>query len=180
MENFIGEIRDFSFTNIVPSGWHRCDGSLLPIQSNAALYSLLGTAYGGDGRVTFGLPDLRGRVMVGEGQLPGGGTYVRGNTGGQEKVTLTENTMPPHSHSFACVASKGTVGVPLNNTFSSAGTNTAMPTEEPLYVAPGGNSIPLNPGSIGPSGSGGGHNNMQPFLVTNYCIALRGIYPSRS
>lgn len=180
MENFIGEIRCFPYPNLVPSGWHLCDGSLLPISSNAALYSLIGTNYGGDGRSTFALPDLRGRVMVGHGQVPSGIHYEIGNYGGLENVTLSQNQMPPHSHSFGCVSTAGATAAPLNNTFSSAGTNATMPTLESLYVAPGGNSVPLNPASLSTAGGNGGHHNMQPFLVTGLYIALKGLYPQRS
>jgi microcystin-dependent protein len=169
MDAFIGEIRLFSY-DWVPKGWAFCNGALMSIQQNTALFSLLGTQYGGDGRVTFGLPDLRGRTPV----AYGGAGYPIGASDGVENVTLTLTNLPVHNHAFLGTQTVGNAITAINRAL--AGTATTDPAH---YAAPGA-LTPLNPASIAPAGSGISHYNMQPYLVLNYCIATSGVFPSRS
>jgi len=165
---FIGEIRNFGF-NFAPRGWALCNGQLLPIQQNQALFSLLGTMYGGDGRVTFGLPDLRGRVSMGFGQGPGLSLRTQGEQSGAEAVTLAAGQMPSHSHSVAA-ASSATSKNPSDAlpAFTSAGTSFGTTAD-----------LAMSPAMIGQSGGSQPHDNMQPYVVTNWCISLQGIFPQR-
>jgi len=165
-EPFIGEIRNFSF-GIVPRGWHPCDGSLLQIRQNQALYSLLATRYGGDGVQTFALPDLRGRAPRCAG--PGVST---GTKGGSETVTLSTNELPQHAH-IANAAGKVGTGFSPEGTVPAEG-----PASRNVFASPGA-SVALTPESVVPAGGAQPVQNMQPFAVTNYCIALQGIFPSR-
>jgi microcystin-dependent protein len=168
MEPFIGQIQLFAF-GWAPRGWALCAGQLLQISTNTALFSLLGTTYGGDGRVTFGLPDLRGRVPLGQGQGPGLGNYDLGQVGGSETVTLSVAQMPTHNHAMAgsgSATSKSPANlVPAFNSAASA------------YGAPDGTQMAgafaQNQGGSQP------HDNRQPYLTMSYCIATEGIYPSR-
>jgi len=177
--------------NFAPVGWAFCAGQLLPIAQNSALFSLLGTTYGGNGTSTFALPDLRGRVPVGAGQGPGLSNYTLGEVSGTENVTLLINQMPAHAHTVSLTLSisasnaQATNNTPgannslaaaydLGNANSIAAYNTSAPNT-PLNI--GGNSLNGNTGIAGGSQP---HSNMQPFLSINYCIALQGIYPSRS
>jgi len=178
MEPFIGQILLFGF-NFAPRGWAFCDGQLLPINQNQALFSLLGTTYGGDGRTTFGLPDLRGRVAVGRGQGPGLSDRRMGIRSGAETTTLNATQLPPHVHA--------TTNAGLNASANPANTND--PTGAALAMAPAYNNtstaeVDMVAGSVdhptGSAGSGGAHNNMQPFLALNYSIALIGVFPSRN
>jgi microcystin-dependent protein len=165
-EPFLGEIRPFGF-NFVPKGWAQCNGQLLPISQNQALFSLLGTMYGGDGRTTFGLPDLRGRSGMHVSQ-----THSQGERGGEEGVTLSALQLPRHTHAANCSNGPATQVSPAgkfwaqdsdgNVVFNSTGSATLAPT------------------AIANAGGGQPHPNLQPFLVVNYCIALQGIFPSRS
>ncbi len=153
----LGEILIVGF-NFPPRGWALCDGQLLPINQNQALFSLLGTIYGGDGRTTFALPDLRGRASFGFGQGNGLSSHPIGEQGGAETHTLTTAQIPSHSHTFPEVQVRG-AGTQIPGVSSGENLNT---------------SVPLG-------GSGGqAHDNMPPFLVLNYCIALQGIFPSRN
>lgn len=166
-EPFIGELRAFGF-NFAPRGWAHCDGQLLAISSYSALFSLLGTTFGGDGRTTFGLPDLRGRTALHLGTGPGLTPRTWGQKSGQETVTLTTNEMPSHTHNFRASAETANQGKPQGHqiaggTFYHAATNDA--TLAPSIVNTGGSQP---------------HQNMQPFLVVNWCIALTGVFPSRS
>lgn len=167
-EPFIGQIQMFGF-NFPPRGWALCDGQLLPIAQNTALFSLLGTTYGGDGRTTFGLPDLRGRAALHFGTGPGLGPRPIGAKGGSELETLTIGQMPPHQHSLNAHSEAADQQKPENNVLASAMTYHAVPADVQMAGA-----------SIGQTGGGQAHNNMQPFLVINFCIALTGIFPSRS
>lgn len=164
---FIGEIKMYSF-NWVPRGWALCDGTSKPIQQNAALYSLLGLQFGGNS-TNFNLPDLRGRTLVASGQ-----NYATGNSFGVEALVLNLNTMPPHTHQVfgsSATANKGT----------AVGANDLLAvTTQPIYAAATGGNVALNPATVGLTGAGQGHNNMQPSVVTNFCIALTGVYPSRN
>ena len=180
---YIGEIRNFAFGK-VPTGWAACNGALLQIQSNTALYSLIGTTYGGNGTTTFALPDLRGRVGVsknpGSGGLnPAASQYPLGQAGGAETVILTQAQMPSHNHQLQGRSEAGTTGAIAGDYISTSGTNATITTPQPLY-APIGAPVPLNPGSVSSAGGNVAHANMQPYEVTNYCIATTGLYPARS
>ncbi len=171
---FLGEIRLFGFGS-VPKGWHACDGSLLGTRENQALYSLLGTTYGGDGKSTFALPDLRGRVPVGANERGGGGPYGRGKAGGAEAVALSAAEMPKHAHELRAAATAGTkTGVP-----GSIYAKIEKPTEQKIYGAMSRPPVAVEPSTLAPAGGGLAHDNMQPFMTLNYCIATIGTYPPR-
>jgi len=175
-DNFIGEIRAFAF-NIVPQYWHKCDGEVLQIRQYSALYSLLGTAFGGDGINTFALPNLQSRVIIGSGTSPSGSTYANGNTGGVETVTLT-NVQTNHNHSVHVEATPGDTTIPTN--ILAIPNVTTMETETiNIYATAPTTSVFLNTGTISTVGGGNPHDNMQPYLVINYYIAMTGIYPQR-
>lgn len=162
-EPFLSEIRLMSFV-FAPKGWTQCNGQLLPINQNQALFSLLGTTYGGDGRVNFALPDLRGRapIHVGSG-------HTLGERGGEQAHTLTIAEMPTHIHAFQARNSNATTPVPTNATLASANN---------LYTGSTSANTTLRPDAVTNVGGSQAHLNMQPFLTLNYCIALQGIFPS--
>ncbi len=170
-EPFLGEVRLFPY-NFAPRGWAFCQGQLLPINQNQALFSLLGTTYGGDGRVTFALPDLRGRVPLSSGQGPGLSDYTLGQSGGTEAVTLGVNEMPTHSHPVAANGRQS----------NRPGPNGRVPgraSAGDVYAASGNGAV-MAAETIVPTGGGQPHTNVQPYLAMNYCIALTGIFPSRT
>jgi microcystin-dependent protein len=162
-EPFLGEIRIVSF-NFAPKGWAECNGQFLPINQNQALFSLYGTTFGGDGRVTFALPNLRGKapMHVGAG-------HVSGETGGQSAHTLTQNEMPQHTHTLTASGDQGDSGGP-NGRFLSASLDL-------IYLTPQ-SMVPLAAGTVGNAGGSQAHNNMQPYSVLNFVCALQGIFPS--
>ncbi|HEY0376979.1 MAG TPA: tail fiber protein [Pyrinomonadaceae bacterium] len=166
-EPFLSEIRIMSFV-FAPKGWALCDGQLLPINQNQALFSLLGTTFGGDGRVNFALPDLRGRtpIHVGSG-------HTLGERGGEQAHTLSIAELPTHTH-FA-VATSATA-----NQTSPAAANASLlaKTNPPPLYGPPNNIVGMNPGAILNTGGSQAHLNMQPFLILSFCIALQGIFPS--
>ena len=168
---FLGEIISFG-CNFAPRGYTFCNGQLLPIAQNTALFSLLGTTYGGDGRTTLGIPDLQGRVAIHAGRGPGLPEYRLGAKGGAPEVTLTNNQMPTHSHTLKI---SNTVG----NTDNPSGTFIAANAEGLKHYSDTGPNT-ANSDSIGDSGGGNAHNNMMPYLCIYQCIALVGTYPSRS
>jgi microcystin-dependent protein len=168
-EPFLGEIRIFPY-NFAPRSWAFCNGQILSIAQNTALFSLLGTTYGGNGTTTFALPDLRGRVAISSGQGPGLSNYDLGQVGGTESVTLTQNQMPGHSH-LASVNNGAATTTRPNNQVPAQST--------PAYAAAGDGST-FNPAFIQNTGGGQPHGNVQPFLTLNFCIALEGIFPSRN
>lgn len=171
-EPFLGEIRMFGF-RFAPLGWALCDGSLLPVQQNAPLFSLIGTTYGGDGLRTFALPDLRGRAPIHFGQGAGLSQYNLGESGGQESVALTQAQLPAHNHPANGSTSGGDKLVPDNGVWSADASGGSAPyTDEPPNVT-------LAPGAIGPAGSNLPHENRQPYLALNFSIALEGIYPTQ-
>jgi microcystin-dependent protein len=174
-EPFLGEIRLAGF-NFAPVGWALCQGQLISIPQNEALFSLLGTIYGGDGTNTFGLPNLQGRIPLGQGQGPGLANRTIGQVLGEESVSLTTNQLPSHNHPAACASGGGNNSSPQANYWSTdPGGNTAT------YTAPANANGTMAPDALAPaSGGGQPHDNLQPFLVINYIIALQGIYPSRS
>jgi microcystin-dependent protein len=161
---FMSEIRIMSF-NFAPKGWAQCNGQLLPINQNQALFSLLGTTYGGDGRVTFGLPNLQGRTPV---SMNNG--FVLGQIGGEVAHTLLIPEIPTHTHQWNATTNGGNVATPQNNLFG---------TFANLYTAAT-NLTSLIPASISNTGGSQAHVNMQPYLVLNFCIALQGIFPSQN
>jgi microcystin-dependent protein len=169
-EPFLGEIRTFGF-NFAPQGWAMCNGQVLSIAQNAALFSLLGTFYGGNGTTNFALPNLQSRVGIHQGQGPGLSSYVIGEVSGSESVTLTAGQMPAHSHSL--IANAGTAGVsrPDGAVLARTGSNT-------YAAAPDGTA--MNAGAIGQAGGSQPFSILQPFLCLNFCIALQGIFPSRN
>ena len=173
-EGFIGEVKMFA-GNFAPRGWALCQGQLLPISSNTALFSILGTIYGGDGRTTFALPDLRGRAPIGQGNGPGLSTRRIGSIGGVEAVTLSINEIPAHSHATQ-VQVTTTVGrgegttQPQNNFIANGGSYATSATSGAI----------LNGVSSSSVGGGQAHTNLQPFLTINYIISLQGLYPSRN
>lgn len=167
MDPFIGQIQDFGF-NFPPRGWALCDGSILSIASNTALFSLIGTQFGGNGTTNFALPDLRGRTPIGQGNGPGLSDYQVGEQVGVETVTLGVPEMPMHNHVLRAVNDGASGTVPTNSTLGAGEFwNTNAPTTA---------SSPL---SLQQTGNNQGHNNMQPTLVVNWCICLQGVYPQR-
>lgn len=166
-EPFLAEIRMMGF-NFAPRGWAFCDGQILPINQNQSLYSLLGTIYGGDGRTSFALPDLRGRVPIHVGQS-GGSSYNEGQKGGEETNQLTAAQIPPHNHTVNTAASDGDSPVPIDN--SLAGYNNGYNN--------GTNLVGLT-NEVANAGGGQAHNNMQPTMVVNFCIAIQGLFPPRN
>jgi len=175
MENYIGEIRMFA-GNFAPQDWALCNGSLLPIAQNEALFTLLGTTYGGDGVTTFQLPDLRSRVPVHVGNGTGIPNVVAGQTGGTENVTLTVANLPAHSHTINGVNATGTSGNPAG--LSPATPDTAG--KNAYITTPAANMVQMANSSILPAGNGLPVPVMQPYVTINFIIALYGIFPSFS
>lgn len=161
---FLGEIKLFSF-NYPPKGWALCDGQLLPINQNQALFSLLGTTYGGDGRVTFALPDLRGRVP-----LHFGNGFTQGERAGEENHTLILSEIPLHTHLAQGDSGSANAGTPVGNTWAA---QDAAPYSSAANVA-------MNTTTVGATGGSQPHPNLSPYLALNFCIALTGIFPSRN
>lgn len=187
MEPFIGEIRPLPF-NFAPVGYLLCDGSLLSIAQYETLYSVIGTIYGGDGVQSFALPNIKGNVLVSLGQLAGGSNYKIGQTGGVTSETLTGQEMPQHSHGSQGAAIEGVGKLTKVPTASKSYLSNvvAKPTPDSATGAVGrgysntGANKALAAGTLTVSGGSQPHENMMPFLVINYCIAIQGIYPSRS
>lgn len=170
-EPFIGEVRMFA-GNFAPRGWAFCDGQLLAVSQNDALFSLLGTIYGGDGRTTFGLPDLRGRLPIHAGTGPGLSPRNLGAKAGAEQVTLTTNQLPSHNHALL-----GTTANATDNTPAASMTLAKGVGFDPYVDQPPGVNMALN--SMGAVGGSRSHSNMMPYLCINFIISLFGIYPSR-
>lgn len=167
---FLGQIMLTGF-GFAPRGFAQCNGQLLPINQNTALFSLLGTYYGGNGTTTFGLPDLRGRTPVGFGTAPGGSSYTIGQPDGTETVTLDQTQMPAHTHVLGATTQNGTVRSPTGALYGGA-------ASEALY-GPSGNAVALASGQVQTIGGSQPHSNMQPYGTINFNIALTGVYPSR-
>lgn len=172
-EPYVGEIRMFA-GNFAPRGWAFCDGQLLAVSQNDALFSLLGTIYGGDGRTTFGLPDLRGRIPIHAGHGPGLSDRRLGARMGTEKVTLTVNQIPSHGHQVACNDFVG------NSLGSSGSTAIAAGTNSRVYSSKLDNPQNLHTDTISGAGESRSHSNLMPSLCVHFIIALFGIYPSRT
>jgi len=168
---FVAEIRIFPF-NFAPKGWAFCDGQLLPLSQNTALFSLLGTTYGGDGKSNFALPNMQGNAPMHPGQGPGLSLHDLGETGGSETVSLLESEIPFHSHAANASGADGTTGIPSANLVANGvGVNMYTPTLTATM---------LNPNALAPAGGDQPHNNMQPYLTLNFCIALQGVFPPRT
>ncbi len=170
---FVAEIRIFGF-NFAPTGWAFCDGQLLPISQNTALFSLLGTTYGGDGKSNFALPNLQGQVPMHPGQGPGLSLHNLGESGGSDTVTLLTSQIPGHNHALMASAQPAEDSSPAGEALGrSVGaalyqTNTAQ------------NLVAMAPEALAPSGGGQPHNNLMPYLTLTFCIALQGVYPPRT
>jgi len=182
MEGMIGEIRMFG-GNFAPRAWALCDGQLLPINQNTALFSIIGTIYGGDGRTTFALPDVRGRAVLGPGNGPGLSSYREGQKGGTETNTMSVATMPSHSHSFNIATSDA---APFAGQASSLSQLTVTPNDPSLtatgirYSATSNGAMHADSFSLGNTGGGQSFNNMAPYQTVNFIICLQGVFPSRS
>jgi microcystin-dependent protein len=169
-EPFIGEIRMFGF-NFAPKGWAMCNGQLMPISQNQALFALLGTTYGGDGVQTFALPNLQSRVAIHQGQGPGLSPYTEGQAGGTENTTLNQAQMPAHNHGVQASTHPGRDTDPTGRVLGAP--------SAPLYDARS-DGAAMNPSMITSVGGSQPFSNIQPYLVVNFCIALQGIFPSRN
>lgn len=169
---FVAEIRIFPF-NFPPKGWAFCDGQLLPLSQNTALFSLLGTTYGGDGASNFALPDLQGRAAMHPGQGPGLSQRDLGESGGEDTVTLLGSEMPAHAHAVRGNNALGDSPTPAGNTLARFGSLNAYQQET---VA---NLVAMAPEGLPPAGGSQPHNNLQPYLTLNFCIALQGVFPPR-
>ena len=169
---FIGEIKVFA-GNFCINHYAFCAGQIMSIAQNTALFSLLGTYYGGDGHQTFALPDLRGRIPVGQGSLAGGGDYQIGQSWGMEEVTLTTNQIPAHRHSAVAVAGAGTAASPTGAAWAGSALNAYSIGANPTPVA-------MSPLALASAGGSGAHENRMPFLALNFLIALVGVFPARS
>jgi microcystin-dependent protein len=168
LEPFIGELSLVGF-NFAPRGWALCNGQLLAIAQNTALFSLLGTQYGGNGQTTFALPDLRGRVPIHQGQGPGLSSYTVGQMAGQETNTLTINQMPQHNHLLASTNTAATTSRPNGAILAAGGSYSTSPDGGQMLAQ-----------AVGISGGNQPHNIIQPYLTLNWVIALEGIFPSRN
>jgi len=166
---FVAEIRIFPF-NFAPRGWAWCDGQLLPLSQNTALFSLLGTTYGGDGKSNFALPDLQGRTPMHPGQGPGLSLHDLGETGGSETVSLLESEIPSHSHSWSGTLDDDDSTLPQDHLLGGLS----------VIYAPGNSAlVAMSDQALAPAGGDQPHNNMQPYLTYYFCIALQGVFPPR-
>ena len=172
MDPFVAEIRIFPF-NFAPRGWAWCDGQLLPLSQNTALFSLLGTTYGGDGKSNFALPDLQGSAPMHPGQGPGLSLHDLGETGGSETVSLLESEIPSHSHGLMCNAAPANRTTPVNNSIARvAGASPYAPAAAP--------TAQLAAAALPPAGGDQPHDNLQPYLTLYFNIALQGVFPPRT
>ena len=169
-DQFLGEIRIVGF-NFAPTGWATCDGQLLPLSQNTALFSLLGTYYGGDGKSTFALPNLQGSAPLGQGQGPGLAEYVIGQQGGSQTVTLLDSEIPAHGHALMAFTDPADLKLPATHAL-------ARSSNGPAYT-PAANASTASPMAVGVMGASSPHNNMQPYLTMLFVIAMQGIYPPR-
>lgn len=169
---FVAEIRIFPF-NFPPTGWAFCNGQLLPISQNTALFSLLGTTYGGDGKSTFALPDMEGNAPMQPGQGQGLSLRDLGEIGGSETVTLLQSEIPFHTHVMNVSIDDGDVRIPAPNRALAKGFGGNV------YTTTSGATVPMAPQALSPAGGSLPHNNMQPYLTLNFCIAMQGVFPAR-
>lgn len=169
-EPFLAEVRIVGF-NFAPRGWAFCDGQILPINQNQSLYSLLGTTYGGDGRTSFALPDLRGRAPMHTGRSNGGADHREGQKSGEETHTLSSAEMPDHDHVARASSANGNQANPSNNILAAAAN---------LYAPSSATRQNLASATVANVGGGQAHDNMMPWIAVNFCIALQGLFPSRN
>jgi microcystin-dependent protein len=174
MDPFVAEVRIFGF-NFAPTGWATCDGQLLPISQNTALFSLLGTNYGGDGKSTFALPDCGGNCVIHPGQGPGLSLYDVGQIGGEQFVTLLESEMPAHSHTLNASPQPASTGVPAAQTSLARGFGGSPYKQTPFAPV-----VNMAFQTLPPAGGSLPHNNMMPTLTLTYCIAMQGVFPPRT
>lgn len=173
MDPFVAEIRIFPF-NFAPRGWAWCDGQLLPLSQNTALFSLLGTTYGGNGKSNFALPDLQGRAPMHPGQGPGLSLHDLGETGGSDTVSLLESEMPSHSHAMRYHGvDLGELNAPAANRSFALSANASAYTAAAALTA-------MSPNMLAPAGGDQPHNNLQPYLTFYFCIAMQGVFPPRT
>ena len=172
MDPFVAEIRIFPF-NFAPRGWAFCNGQILPISQNTALFSLLGTTYGGNGQSNFALPDLQGRAPMHPGQGPGLSLHDLGETGGSDTVTLLQSEIPVHNHGLMAQS------IPLGGASNPAGNSFNRPASGNLYSASNTNLVQLADQALTPTGGSLPHNNLMPYLTMNFNIALQGVFPPR-
>ena len=168
---FVAEIRIFPF-NFAPKGWAWCDGQLLPLSQNTALFSLLGTTYGGNGKSNFALPDLQGRAPMHPGQGPGLSLHDLGETSGSETVTLLESEIPSHTHTLRGNNTLGDTPAPNGHTLARYANAYQQNSTQ--------NLVSMHPSALPPAGGDQPHNNVQPYLTFYFCIALQGVFPPRS
>jgi microcystin-dependent protein len=178
-EPFIGQIALFGF-NFAPTGWAFCAGQILSISQNTALFSLFGTMYGGNGTSTFGLPDLQGRVPISAGQGPGLSDYVQGELSGLTNVTLMQNTNAVHNHTFNATTNNGSTAMASGNQLATGLSGSRQGGSLALMYSSTAPNTNLANNATTFSGNNVPHNNIQPYLALNYCVALRGIFPSRN
>jgi microcystin-dependent protein len=176
---YLGQITVYPY-QFAPYGWADCAGQILPISQYAALFSLLGTQFGGNGTSNFGLPDLRGRVPIGQGMGPGLSDYIIGEMTGSESVGLNLTQMAAHSHSLNASTTRGTANTAAGNVLASPEAGAARDPDVGRIYNPGNTNTILQANSVALACSGNPHNNIQPFLVLRYCIALTGTFPPRS
>jgi len=174
MDPFVAEIRIFPF-NFAPKGWAFCDGQILPLSQNTALFSLLGTTYGGDGKSNFALPNMQGNVPMHPGQGPGLSLHDLGETGGSETVSLLESEIPSHSHTMMSLPAPGNRTAPGGNSIARVSGTTG-----PFLPPAGAALVSMSDNAVAPAGGDQPHNNLQPYLTLNFCIALQGVYPPRT
>jgi microcystin-dependent protein len=174
MDPFVAEIRIFPF-NFAPKGWAFCDGQLMPISQNTALFSLLGTTYGGDGKSTFALPDLQGRAPMHPGQGPGLSLHDLGEESGSETVTLLESEIPSHNHALMASTQPGEDAAPNPSEALARSVGASL-----YQSTTNTNLVQLAFSAISPTGGDQPHNNMMPYLTFNFCIALQGVFPPRT
>ena len=172
VDPFVAEIRIFPF-NFAPRGWAWCDGQLMPLSQNTALFSLLGTTYGGDGKSNFALPDLRGRAPMHPRYDAGGALHVLGETGGSETVTLLQSEMPVHPHQVRAVSQPGDLADPTGHSLARSSSG------NPYQTTVNANVVQMAPETLAPAGGSQPHNNMQPYLTFYFNIALQGVFPPR-
>jgi len=177
MDPFVAEIRMFG-CNFAPVGWAQCNGQILAISQNTALFSLLGTTYGGNGQSTFALPNLQGSAGIQQGQGNGLSLYDLGQVGGEQNVTLIVTELPSHTHTAKGNGSDGLLPTPSTNTWSGPGAERGLLWYNDLTVNPA--TAPMSVQSLSIAGGSLPHNNMMPYLVVNFCIALQGVFPARN
>lgn len=170
---FVAEIRIFPF-NFAPKGWAFCDGQIMPISQNTALFALLGTTYGGDGKSTFGLPDLQGRVPMHPDEDWVGSQHLLGESGGFESVTLLQSEIPAHTHGLLASTDAATFRSPSGSTHRAVGSS-----DDGFLFGPPSNLDWAAPQALAPAGGSLPHENMQPYVTFNFCIALQGVFPPR-